>query len=292
MPLSVYGLFLVSGLAVGSLYALGGIGLVILRRSTGFLNFAYGAIAAFSAMVAWQVGAWGFAAPLGWVAAVLTGFALSVFYGRLLAPHLSHREPAVKAVATLGYLLILLGLMGLLWDDTLRKLELPTDKAAVTLLGVRVTVTRMIVLLLAIASVIAMIIYLDRARTGLNMRALADNRRHAALLGIPILKVETLAWGISGALAGTTGIFFGSLVRLEPTIITFMVIPATAAAICGRLVSLPWTLAGGLFIGVVESMLALNPAFTSYRTMAPYLIAGVIILWMQRGTRLTFATGD
>ena len=50
--LMVYGLFLVSGVAVGSLYALGGIGLVILRRSTGVLNFSYGAIAAFSAMVA------------------------------------------------------------------------------------------------------------------------------------------------------------------------------------------------------------------------------------------------
>ena len=55
----VYGLFLVSGLAVGSLYALGGIGLVILRNSTGVLNFAYGAIAAFSAMSAWQVADWG-----------------------------------------------------------------------------------------------------------------------------------------------------------------------------------------------------------------------------------------
>lgn len=289
---TVYGLFLVSGLAVGSLYALGGIGLVILRRSTGFLNFSYGAVAAFSAMMAWQIGAWGAPAPLAWVGAVLTGFVLSVSYGYVLAPRLSHREPAVKAVATLGYLLILLGLMGLFWDDTLRELELPTDKMAVMLLGVRVTVTRLIVLGLAIAAVIAMIAYLDRTRTGLNMRALADNRAHAALLGIPILKVETFAWGISGALAGVTGIFFGSLVRLEPTVITFMVIPATAAAICGRLTSLPATLVGGLFIGVVESMLALSPALSAYRTMAPYIIAGMIILWMQRGTKLTFATGD
>jgi len=289
--MTVYGLFLVSGLAVGSLYALGGIGLVILRRSTGVLNFAYGAIAAFSAMTAWQIGDWGAPAPLAWLGAVLTGLVLSVAYGRTFAPRLSHREPAVKAVATLGYLLILLGLMGLLWDDTLRKLDLPTDKAAVMLLGVRVTVTRLIVLAVAIAAVLGMILYLERTRTGLNMRALADNRGHAALLGIPILKVETRAWAMSGALAGVTGLFFGSLVRLEPTVITFMVIPATAAAICGRLSSLPTTLVGGLCIGVAESMLALNPALSAFRTMAPYVIAGLIILWMQRGTRLTFAAG-
>ncbi len=290
--MTVYGLFLVSGLAVGSLYALGGIGLVILRRSTGFLNFAYGAIAAFSAMMAWQIGNWGAPAPLAWIGAVLTGFVLSLSFGYALAPRLSHREPAIKAVATLGYLLILLGLMSVLWDHSLRRLELPTDRMAVIVLGVRVTGTRLILLGLAIAAVIAMIIYLDRTRTGLNMRALADNRAHSALLGIPILKVETIAWGISGALAGVTGIFFGSLVRLEPSVITFMVIPAMAAAICGRLTSLPATMAGGLFIGVVESMLALIPALSAYRTMAPYIIAGLIILWMQRGTKLTFATGD
>lgn len=290
--LMVYGLFLVSGIAVGSLYALGGIGLVILRRSTGVLNFAYGAIAAFSAMVAWQVMDAGMWQPLGWCAALLTGAMLSIAYGRFLAPGLSQREPAVKAVATLGYLLVLLGAMGLIWDDTLRTLSLPTDKAAVQILGVRVTVTRLLTLLLACAVVIGMILYLDRTRTGLNMRALADNRKHAALLGIPILQVESLAWGISGALAGLTGLLFGSLVRLEPTVITFMVIPATAAAICGRLTSLPLTLAGGLFIGIVESMLALNPVLKDYRTMAPYVIAGLIILWMQRGTKLTFATGE
>lgn len=290
--LTVYGLFLVSGVAVGSLYALGGIGLVILRRSTGFLNFAYGAVAALSGMVAWQIIDWGAPQPLAWTAAVLTGVLVSVAYGGLLAPHLSHREPAVKAVATLGYLLILLGVMGLLWDDTLRTLKLPTDTSAISVLGVRVTVTRLIALAVACTAVIAMILYLDRTRTGLNMRALADNRSHAALLGIAILKVETIAWSISGALAGVTGLLFGSLVRLEPTVVTFMVIPATAAAICGRLVSLPMTLAGGLLIGIVESMLALVPGLNDYRTVAPYVIAGGVILWMQRGQKLFFATGD
>lgn len=285
----VYGLFLVSGLAVGSLYALGGIGLVILRNSTGVLNFAYGAIAAASAMSAWQVAAWGLPGVLSWASAVLVGIGLSVAYGRMIAPSLAWREPAVKAIATLGYMLILLGLVGFLWEDALRKIELPSDKIGISLLGVRVTLTRIIAFTVSILVVIGMMQYLRRSRTGLNMRALADNRDHAALLGIPIVKTETLAWGISGALAGFTGLIFGSLVRLEPTVITFMVIPATAAAICGRLTSLPLTLAGGLFIGVAESMLTLYKPAAPLRTMAPFLIAALVILWMQRGQKLTFA---
>lgn len=285
----VYGLFLVSGLAVGSLYALGGIGLVILRNSTGVLNFAHGAVAAFSAMFAWQVAEWGLPGIISWVAAIAAGVVLSVAYGRLIAPSLAWREPAVKAIATLGYMLILLGLIGFIWDDALRKIELPSDKIAVTILGVRVTMTRIIAFWVSIAAVICMVQYLRRSTTGLNMRALADNRDHAALLGIPIVKTETLAWGISGALAGFTGLIFGSLVRLEPAVITFMVIPATAAAICGRLTSLPLTLAGGLFIGIVESMLTLYKPAAPLRTMAPFVIAALVILWMQRDQKLTFA---
>lgn len=285
----VYGLFLVSGLAVGSLYALGGIGLVILRNSTGVLNFAYGAIAAFSAMFAWQIADWGLPGIVSWVSAIAVGVALSVAYGRLIAPSLAWREPAVKAIATLGYMLILLGLIGFIWEDALRKIELPSDKVAVSVLGVRVTLTRIIAFTVSITAVISMVQYLRRSHTGLNMRALADNRNHAALLGIPIVKTETLAWGISGSLAGFTGLIFGSLVRLEPTVITFMVIPATAAAICGRLTSLPLTLAGGLLIGVAESMLTLYKPAAPLRTMAPFVIAVLVILWMQRGQKLTFA---
>ncbi len=286
--LKIYGLFLVSGLAVGSLYALGGIGLVILHRSTGVLNFAYGAIAAASAMFCWQLVTWEFPGPVAWCLTIVAGVFLSVLYGRLIAPGLAWREPAVKAVATIGYTLILLGLIGFIWDDSPRKLELPTDKIGVWILGVRVTVTRLIALASSIVVVIGMIRFLERTRIGLNMRALADNRDHAALLGIPVVKVETMAWTISGALAGFTGLLFGDLVRLDPTVITFMVIPATAAAICGRLESLPLTLIGGLAIGVLEAMLTLYKPLAPLRTMTPFIVAGLVIFWMQRGQRLTF----
>ncbi len=139
---------------------------------------------------------------------------------------------------------------------------------------------------------IAMTLYLERTRTGLHMRALADNRSHAALLGIPIKRVETIAWGISGALAGATGLLFGSLVRLEPAVITFIVIPAIAAAVCGRLQSLPMTLAGGLLIGVVEAMLILYPPAQLLRSMTPFVIAALVILWLQRGRKLTFMASE
>jgi branched-chain amino acid transport system permease protein len=288
--MKIYVIFLISGLAVGSLYALGGIGLVILRRATGFLNFAYGAIAAAAAMITWQFLEWNFFSPIAWIMAILTGVVLSMGYGLLIAPKLAWRDPAVKAVTSLGYALIILGVVSFLWDDAARKLTLPTDSIGVWLFGIRITLTRILVFLASVAIVIATTLYLDKTRTGLQMRALADKRDHAALVGIPILRVEATAWAISGALAGFTGMMFGDLVRLDPTVITFLVIPAIAAAICGRLESLWYTFYGGLFIGAAESMVTLIKPIAPLRTMIPFILAVVVILWVQRKQNLTFVS--
>ena len=288
-PPKIIGMFVVSGLAVGSLYALGGIGLVVLYRATGVLNLASGAIGAFAVMLAWQLGQWQVPGPVTWLSAILVAAALSLFYGRLLAPSLAWREPVVKAIATLGYALIILGLTAFLWEDDVHKFVLPSDKQAVMILGLRVTITRLIVVLTAIAIVIAVWLYLSRTRIGLEMRALANDRDLSALIGVRLIRAETIAWGIAGVIAGFTGLMFGDLIRLEPVVITFLVIPSIAAAICGRLNNLGLVLLGGLSIGVIESLLTLSPTFKSVRPLAPFVIAAGVLIWMQRGKQLIFA---
>lgn len=291
-PGKIIGLFFVSGLAVGSLYALGGIGMVVLYRATGVLNFANGAIGAAGVMVAWQLGQWGVWAPATWVAGILVALVLSLGYGRLIAPRLAWREPVVKAVATLGFALVILGIVSFLWIDDPRRFSLPTDKIGVYILGLRVTVTRLIAFSASIGIVVGIYLYLGRTQVGLQMRALANDRDLSALIGIPILKVETIAWGISGVIAGFTGLMFGDLIRLEPTVITFMVIPSIAAAVCGRLDNLALVLIGGLSMGVIESLLTLSPVLKGVRPIAPFVIAALVLLWFQRATRLTFGGKD
>lgn len=291
-PSKVLGLFFVSGLAVGSLYALGGIGLVVLYRATGVLNLANGAAGAAGAMTAWQLAQWQIWPPIAWLSSILVALLISLFYGRLIAPLLAWREPVVKAVATLGFALIILGLVSFIWVDDPRSLTLPTDKIGVRLLGLRVTVTRLIVFGTSIALVIGIWAYLKYTAIGLQMRSLANDRDLSALIGIPILRVETIAWTLSGVIAGFTGLMFGDLIRLEPTVITFMIIPSIAAAICGRLEHLSLVLIGGLSMGVIESLLTLSPLLKGVRPVAPFAIAALVLLWYQRGNRLTFGGGD
>lgn len=290
--MGAYGMFLVSGLAVGALYALGGVGLVILNRATGVLNFAYGAIGAVGAMSAWQLLAWKVPEPLAWGGCLAVSLLLSLGFGLLVAPGLAKREPVVKAVATLGFALCLLGLMNLLWVVTPRKLSLFSDRTSVDLLGMRVNGTRLIALVTGLVVTLGMGIYLARTRMGLLMRSLADNREVASVLGIPIQRVEAVAWGLSGLLAGFTGLMFGDLVRLDPAVLTFLVIPMIATTVVGRLQSIPVTFCAGLIIGVIESMLTLVKPLAPLRVAAPFVIAILALMWLQRGRQLTFSGED
>lgn len=287
-----YGTFLVAGLALGSIYALSGVGLVLLYRSTGVLNLAYGAIGAAGAMVCWQLIEWGYALGLAIAAALVLATSISMAYGGLVAPRLSYRDPVVRAVATLGLALIILGILNWAWQVNPRRLSLPTDGEGIAILGVRVTLTRAIAFTVTVLASVSLALVLAKTRVGLMMRALANNRSLASVLGVQVLRVEMFAWGASGLLAGFSGIMLGDLVRLDPAVLTFLVIPAIAAAIVGRLQSLAVTLLGGMFIGVVEAMTALIPPLASVRSAAPFVVAAAVILWLQRKKTLTFATGD
>ncbi len=291
-PAQIVGMFMVSGLAVGALYALGGIGLVVLYRATGILNLSAGAIGALTVFSSWQMVQWGFPGPLAWALGLMLAVMLAVAFGRGIAPAMAWREPVVKAVATLGYALILMGIVSFFWSDDPRKFELPTDKIGVMIAGLRITATRLLVIISSIVFVLLITFALERTRIGLSMRALANNRRLSSLIGIPIAKVETVAWSLSGLLFGFTGLMFGDLVRMEPVAITFLVIPSIAAAICGRLQSLPLVLIGGMGMGVIESLLTFSDTFKAIRPMAPYVVAITVLLIMNAGRKLTFAGAD
>jgi branched-chain amino acid transport system permease protein len=291
-PFKVTGLFLASGLAIGSLYALGGIGMVVLYRASGVLNFSAGAAGAAGAMTAWQLGQWGVWPPVTWLVCIAVASGLTIGYGRLIGPRLAFRDTVVKAVATLGFALIILGLVSFLWTDDPRALELPTDQVGIMLFGLRVTATRLLAFAAAIGIVVGIWLFLGRTTIGLQMRAVADSRDLSALLGIPIRRVELVAWGIAGVLAGFTGLMFANLIRLEPVVITFMVVPSIAAALAGRLNSLALVLVGGLTMGVIESLLTLSPLLKGVRPIAPFVIAAVVLLWDQRNARLTFGGRD
>ncbi|MBB4121264.1 branched-chain amino acid ABC transporter permease [Martelella radicis] len=270
--------FIISGLGIGAVYALSGVGLVVLYRATGVLNFAFGAIGAVGAHVAWQVLEWDWPLAVAILAAVAVSTLTSFAYGRLLAPKLSHRDTVVRAVGTLALALVLISLMGIIWGELPRRVQFPTDRMYVLISGVRLTYTRIIAIVTALATVAAITLLLTRTRLGLDMRALANDRDLSAILGVRILRTETAAWLITGVFAGFAGLLLADLVRLQGTFLTFLVIPAIAAAILGQLSSLWVTAFAGIAIGIVEAVLTPMGWISPYRAAAPFVIALIAVI--------------
>jgi branched-chain amino acid transport system permease protein len=217
------------------------------------------------------------------VAGVFVATFLSWGYGRFIAPSLTHQDRIVRAMATLGFALMVMGMAQWYWGDDPRRLVLPTDSGGLEFDGRRlISYTRLLALVLAAAMTISMLWLLAKTPLGLRMRALQSNRVLSGLLGVRVKNVDTWAWTIAGLFAGITGLFMGNMVRLNPTVLTFLVIPAMAAAVVGRLVSLPMTVLGGLLIGVIEALTTLVPQISRYGSATGFVVAILAILWQQR----------
>ena len=274
-------MLLVSGLGIGAVYAMSGVGLVLLYRASGAINFAFGAMGALAAHVMWSALQGGAPQGLALLAGVATATAVGGFYGWLVAPLMQGRDAVVRSVATLGLTLILLGLMGMVWGEVPRRLSLGTDRFSIGLLGARLNGTRIAALAFTALGVIGLGLFLSRTRMGLAMRAVANDRELSEVLGVATRRVDMVAWLVSGAFAGMAGIFLANIVRLQPSFLTFLVIPALAAVIVARLTSLTGAAAAGLAIGLVEAGLSAFPDIAPYRSAAPFLIALAYVMAMS-----------
>jgi branched-chain amino acid transport system permease protein len=290
--------YIVLGLALGSVYALSGVGVVVLYQATGVLNLAFGAIGAAGALIAYYlVNHTSWPHWLAYLACVVFGAAVNVVYGILLGPAFARRDPLVKMMGTLALALILLGVMA--WRAPaggafVRVLQLPTSTRTFPLFGAVVTWTQVIALAFALVLTIGTTAFLRLTKLGTAMRALASDRDITATLGVPVRRVEVSAWLGSGVVCGVAGLLLADLfTTLDYTALTFLVISSLAAALIGRLRSLWVTLAGGLAVGLVQAVATPYDSITAYRTAAPFVLAIVALLYLARHRTVTIsrATG-
>lgn len=275
--------FIVTGLALGGVYSVSGVGMVVLYRTTGVLNLAFGAVGAMGAFIAWEiVTSTTLPDVVGYLAAIGFGGVITLLYGSVFGPALAARDPLTKAVATLGLALILLGAMSWIWSDKARSLDLSTTNSGFSVGDVLVNWTQVIGLGFGIAVAAGTMVFLRVTRIGTAMRALADNREVAATLGVPVRRVEAAAWFVSGLISGAAGLLLANLVGLDAGTLTFLVISSLAAALIARLRSVAWTLVAGLAVGMVNALATPILSISQYRDMAPFVLATLALLWLSR----------
>jgi len=278
--------FLVTGLSLGGVYALSGVGVVVLYRATGVLYFAFGAVGAMGALIAWQLSVQdGWNDWLAFAVCVLFGGVVTLAYGMVFGPALAQRDPLVKATATLGLTLVLLGVMDLLWPSSggaSRALAVPTDNNTFQVGEISVTYTNVIALALGLMMTVVTAAFLRFTKLGTAMRAMTNDRDITATLGVPVRRVTAAAWFGCGILSGIAGVLLADLVALDATTLTFLVISTLAATLIAQLRSIWVTFLAALVIGVLDAELTPVSSLSNYRDMTPFVLAAIALLVFNR----------
>ncbi len=275
--------FIVTGLALGGVYALSGVGMVVLYRATGVLNLAFGAVGAMGALIAWSlINKAHTAQGVAFIVAILFSILVTMAYGAIFGPALADRDPLVKATATIGLTLILLGAMSWIWSDKARSLPLPTTDHTYTIGLIFINWTQIIAFALGVIVAIGTTLFLRYTKLGTAMRALANDREITASLGVPVRRVEAVAWFACGLLSGVSGILLANLVGLDATTLTFLVISSLAAALIAQLNSIIITLLAGLVVGLVNALITPILSISEYRDMTPFVLAIIAVLILAR----------
>lgn len=284
------------GLILGSIIALGAIGLSLVYGILRFANFAHGDLMAVGAyIVLLFIGifpqgsrlapfsfGWGFLAALPLAMIGTAGVALAIDKV-IYAPLRRQRTPPVLlAMASLGAALLVRSLIFITWGADFRFYYAGTRQALTLPLGIRIRYDQLLILGLAVTFVVFIYLFLERTKLGKAMRATADNVELAQVTGIDIGRVIFWTWTLGAGMAAVGGALLGLDAQVRPGMGWFFLIPLFAAVILGGIGNPYGALAGGLIIGVVQqvSTAFLNP---SYKPAVAFIIMLIILLVRPQG---------
>jgi branched-subunit amino acid ABC-type transport system permease component len=277
--------YTVIGLSVGAIFALAALGIVLIYRATGVLNFAHGAMGMFSTFVAWQV-FYGWVHPAwlpAWAltaTAILVGLVFAVVLGLVLEfavfQWVRTRPPVTKAVITIGVLLALQSGASLIWKNNQYHLPIYTAPQAWTfqVAGVPIGANSVVIVVVALGLAFGLAAFLKYTRFGRAMRAVSDDPVSASLWAVPVGKVGAVSWMLGSLIAAVAGILITPFINFDTTSLTLIIIDALAAALIGGLVSLPLTVLGGFILGLLETY----PTIWIQSLGLPRLIALLVII--------------
>jgi branched-chain amino acid transport system permease protein len=292
--LLLFSYLLLGGVTTGALYALVAIGLVVVNKSTGIINFAQGELFMFCGFLAWMIHVQlGLPYPLAFVVAIGGGFLLGIVTDRVAFRSLAKTDVVGLVLATVGLAFVLRGAARMIWGGKGDYLSFPpiTSPEPVMIGDIMIVPQQVAALAGAIAIMLVFAAFFRFTRIGKIMRATADNAKAATLVGISIQNVYTLAFGTGAAIAGAAAVLAAPLTLLYPDMGFAFFIKGFAAAVLGGLTSLSGAVVGGLLVGVIESM-AGGYIDSSMMEVAPFLLIMLVLIICPTGLLSLYKARD
>jgi len=275
---------IVNGIVLGSIIALGAIGLSLVYGILNFANFSHGDLMALGAYLAFF-----FKFVLGLpllpaaaAAAVCTAAAAVLVDKILYRPLRRTGKPVILLISSVGVALIIRNLIRLFWGPQIRYYSRDIQ-IAMTLPGdIRIKPDQIMILAVAGALAVFVHLFLTGTRTGKAMRAASDNMELAQVTGIDIDKVVLWTWLLGVSLAAVGGVLLGIDVQLRPVMGWNLLLPIFAATILGGIGSPYGAMAGGMIMGLAQE-LSTSFMSTEYKPAFAFIIMLVVLLFRPAG---------
>lgn len=261
----------VFGLYIGSAYAIAASGLVLTYSTTRVFNLAHGATSMVMAFLYWQLRIDAGLPTL--LSAAIVVLVLAPLLGLLLERimrGLGDAPVSVMLVVTIALFMAFVGLATQVWPNTeVRSVEYFFGYDSVTILGANIGYHYLLTIALAGVVAAALYVLLNRTKTGIAMRACVDDPELLEVFGVEARRVSQLSWMLGSMLAALGGVLLAAYTGLDYYSLTFLVIAAFAAAMLGRLKSLPLTYVGSILLGLGSAYVS------SYLDVSPYVQVGL-----------------
>ena len=275
---------LISGAAIGCIYALIALGFVLIYKATEVVNFAQGDVMMLGAFVAFtfssilDLGFWA-ALPLSLMVMALFG---AVFDRFLLRPIIG--MPTFSAVmVTLAAGFAMRGIASMVpgWGTDTHSLKAPWSDEVIRLGEVVVSTDHLAIL--AVTALLCLLLYLffKGTRVGIAMQAASQNQLAAYYMGIPVRRINTLVWGISAGIAAFAAVLLAPITFVHSNM-GFVGLKAFPAAVVGGFGSIPGAIVGGLIIGLVEAFAGFYLP-EGFKSVAAYIVVLIVLVVRPSG---------
>ncbi|OKO84423.1 ABC transporter permease [Bradyrhizobium sp. NAS80.1] len=282
--------FLVAGLSQGAIYALVGLGFSVIYRATHIVNFAQGEFVMIGGLG--TAGALSFALPmpLAILSALVAGCVAALVLD-LIVIRLARFAPALLLIiVTIGASVALRGAAQLAWGRNFHSIPSPFGSEPLHVYGVAIMPQVILILVTTVGAVVGLQWFFRRTRFGQAMLAAAINPTAASLVGIELRHVYTATFLIAGLLGMIAGLLITPLAMVHFESGLAFSLKGFAAAILGGLGSVPGVVAGGLLLGVVESLSA-GYVSSAYKDAIAFLLIIVVLLTRPEGVFGRRSTG-
>ncbi len=271
-----------NGLAIGAVYTLIAIGLTIVFGILGIAHFAHGVVAMSGGYVTFflieKLGVPFFVAMM---LAMLVGAILGLLVERFAYRPVQNAAHINAFIIALGLTMMIDGLNLLAFGPDQMVIRTPFQ-SVFNLAGLVVTELRVYVMVTTAVLIVAMSFFVSRTKTGRAIRAVAQNRSAAILMGVNVNAVALVVFGLSSALGVAGGALVGAMLALAPGLGESLVIKGFAVLILGGLGSVPGAIVGGLILGVSEA-LAAGYLSSAYKDVIAFLVMIVVLLFRPEG---------